>query len=226
MRLDSYPVADLYLSAIKAEIEAARVYYRLARTVRDAYLERRLLFLATEEESHRRDLSRLYMKETGKRFARLPARTLVPMPRLLPPGPGTSLADVIASALAAERGARSFYQAFSRLYPDGSDQSALLRYFSGMEKGHGQLLQAELASLGPDGIRPGGLRGPGVEEAGGPLPELPDEFATDGMMVRTGALEPRRAPVGSVARKPGPVAPAGRWAMERPGEPVVRKRRP
>lgn len=147
MELDGYTLGELYLAAIKSEVEAAAVYSRLARAVPGGYLRHKLMFLASEEEAHRRDLSKLFRRETGKSLLRLPLESPVPMPLLCEPGPDTTVADVMESAMDAESAARRFYQSLSRRYPIGSNEAFLLVYLSNMERGHYQLLSNERKML-------------------------------------------------------------------------------
>jgi rubrerythrin len=147
MKLDGYKLGDLYLAAIKSEAEAAGVYSRLAEAVPEGYMRHKLRFLASEEKAHRRDLSRLFRRETGKRFFRLPLESPVPMPLICEPRPGTPVADVVESAMDAENAARRFYLHLSRRYPAGSNEAFLLVFISNMERGHYLLLENERAML-------------------------------------------------------------------------------
>jgi rubrerythrin len=147
MDLKGLTVGDLYLAAIKAEKESERLYARLAMAAQNGYLYWKFRFLASEERRHRRDLSKLYRRETGKRYIWLPSKTPVPALRMEEPAPGTPVSEVLGIAMAAERAAERFYRAFSRRYPVGSSEAFLLVYFSNMERGHYQLMQNERDQL-------------------------------------------------------------------------------
>jgi rubrerythrin len=147
MDLKKYTKEEVFLSAMKSEIEAKRIYTMLADRIMNAYMKDRLLFLADEEAKHYKGLEKLYKNELKKKSVKLPEATPVPLPALKEPGPSTPVSEVIASAMAAEKGAQEFYLAFAALFPPDSDQSWLLIYFSNMEKGHYQLLESEKALM-------------------------------------------------------------------------------
>lgn len=147
MDLKKYTKEEVFLSAMKSEVEAKRIYTMLAERIKNAYMKDRLLFLAGEEAKHYKGLEKLYKKELKKKSVKLPGATPVPLPALKEPGPSTAVSEVITSAMAAEKGAQEFYLAFAALFPPDSDQSWLLIYFSNMEKGHYQLLDSEKALM-------------------------------------------------------------------------------
>ena len=143
MDLDKFSNAEIFMAGILAETEAKAVYSALARAIENAYMKDKLVFLAGQEDKHRRGLIKLYKAETKKKTVSLPARTPVPMPFIKAPGKGTLVSEVIASAMNAEKNAEEFYTAFAHRFPVGSEQAYLLLYFASMEKGHYQLLETE-----------------------------------------------------------------------------------
>jgi len=147
MDLEKYSMEEVFLSALKSEVEAKRIYSLLAERIKNAYLKDRLMFLAGEEEKHRTSLEKLYKKEMKKKTVKLPQTTPVPLPVIKEPVPSTSVSEVIASAMDAEKAAQDFYLSFAARFPPSSDQGWLLIYFANMEKGHYQLLDTEKALM-------------------------------------------------------------------------------
>jgi rubrerythrin len=147
MDLDKFSNAEIFLAGIKAEIGAQEVYTALAKSIENAYMKDKLLFLASQEEKHRKGLEKMYKKETKKKDVKVPKETPVPLPFIKAPGKGVLPSEVIQSAMNAEKNAEEFYLAFARRFPPGSEQAYLLVYFASMEKGHFQLLETEKAIL-------------------------------------------------------------------------------
>jgi len=147
MDLQKYSKEEVFLSAMRSEVEARRIYSMLAERIKNAYMKDRLIFLADEEQKHYMGLEKLYKKELKKKSVKLPQATPVPLPAIKEPGPSTPVSEVIASAMEAEKAAQDFYLSFAALFPPDSDQSWLLIYFANMEKGHYQLLDTEKALM-------------------------------------------------------------------------------
>jgi rubrerythrin len=147
MDLDSFSNEQIFLAGIRAEIGARDIYAALAKSIENAYMKDKMLFLAAQEEKHRKGLVGLFKKETGRKRVKVPAETPVPMPFIKAPGPGVLPSEVITSAMNAEQNAEAFYTAFAQRFPPGSEQAYLLTYFASMEKGHYQLLENEKALL-------------------------------------------------------------------------------
>jgi rubrerythrin len=147
MDLEKYSMEDVFLSALKSEVEANRIYLLLAKRINNAYMKDKLMFLAGEEAKHRRGIEKLYKKEMKKKKVKLPGTTPVPLPSIKEPSAGTPVSEVLASAMAAEKAAEDFYASFAARFPTGSDQGWLLIYFASMEKGHYQLLENEKALM-------------------------------------------------------------------------------
>ena len=143
MELAGYTVKELYLAAMRSEIDARAVYRGLAGRIKNAYLRDRLLFLAGEEEKHRRHLMGLYKREFGRGRVAVPASTPVPLPKMKPPERGTPVSEVIEAAMEAERAAMDFYTSFAARFERGSEQARALSYLAQMELGHYKLLETE-----------------------------------------------------------------------------------
>ncbi|MGQ9583420.1 MAG: ferritin-like domain-containing protein, partial [Thermoplasmatota archaeon] len=143
VELERFSTREIFLSAIRSEMDARAVYSELAARVKNVYLKEKLLFLAREEERHRRYLVGLYKRDFKVRRVAPPAASSVPMPALKAPGPGTPASEVIQSAMEAERAAMEFYTAFAARFEPGSDEARTLSYFAQMERGHYLLLESE-----------------------------------------------------------------------------------
>jgi len=143
MDLDKFSNEQIFLAGIKAEMGAHAIYSALAKGIENAYMKDKMLFLAAQEEKHRKGLEKMYKKEMRKKTVKVPAETPVPMPFLKQPGKGVLVSEVIASAMNAEKNAEAFYTEFAHRFPVGSEQAYLLLYFASMEKGHFLLLDTE-----------------------------------------------------------------------------------
>jgi rubrerythrin len=143
MKLAKYELEEIILSAIRSEIEANELYRTLARHVRNAFMKDKLVFLAGEEEKHRKYLVGLYRKQFPRKKLAVPLATSVPLLPLKMPDPVTPRSEVIEKAMAAEKAASDFYTSFAGRFEPGSDEERTLTYFSIMEQGHLKLLDIE-----------------------------------------------------------------------------------
>ncbi|MCK4266784.1 MAG: Rubrerythrin, partial [Thermoplasmata archaeon] len=60
MDLSEYSLEEIYLSAIKSEVDSGAAYLKLAQVVNNAFLSEKLRFLASEEQRHREMLEKAY----------------------------------------------------------------------------------------------------------------------------------------------------------------------
>jgi len=136
--------------AIKAEIEAAALYTRLAAQVRNATLASKLDFLRREEEKHRSILQDVYQHRFPDVELQLPARSIVPtvdaasLTRMTVP-------ELFQLAMKAEQLASDFYAREAERSFDEMGRTTL-RYLSHVESGHYKMLETEyeLVSRFPD----------------------------------------------------------------------------
>jgi len=143
MDLERYSLEEIFLTAIRAEMDAKELYGALSKRLENVYMKDKILFLAGEEEKHRSAIERLYKKKFPKKKLTVPKRTPVPLPELTLPEKGTPVSVVLEKAMKAEQAAKEFYEAFSTRFPEKSVERKLLIYFSNMELGHFRLLDAE-----------------------------------------------------------------------------------
>ncbi|MCK5609576.1 ferritin family protein [Candidatus Pacearchaeota archaeon] len=147
MDLSNYSKEELFLSAIKSEVESNDVYSKLADSVKNAFLKDKLKFLASEEAKHRQLLETGYKNEFPAKEISLPDKTYVPLPELLIPDEAVPVSEVLEAAMTAEQAAQEFYSAFSEQYPDDSDMKKTLLYFANMELGHYKILEVEKENM-------------------------------------------------------------------------------
>ncbi len=143
MELEKFSTRDIYLSAISSEMDAKAVYTELAHRLKNVYLKEKLLFLAREEERHRRYLVAQFRREFRVRRVAPPVASSVPMPSLKAPGPETPVSEVIRSAMEAERAAMDYYTAFAARFEPGSEEARTLSYFAKIERSHSLILASE-----------------------------------------------------------------------------------
>lgn len=143
MDLSSFSKEELFLSAIKSEVDSNKVYSELAESVKNAFLKDKLSFLASEEAKHRQFLETAFKNEFPDKEIDLPDDTYVPLPELLIPDESVPASEVLDSAMVAEKAAQDFYKSFAELYQDNSDMKNTLQYFANMELGHYKILEAE-----------------------------------------------------------------------------------
>jgi rubrerythrin len=143
MDLRIYNEDELFLTAIKAEVEAYEIYSKLADGVKNAFLKDKLNFLASEEIKHKEYLEEAYHTRFPGVEIILPEKTVVPLPELRIPDERVPVSEVIESAMAAELAAQEFYNAFAERFDDVPDLKRTLIFFATMELGHYKILEIE-----------------------------------------------------------------------------------
>jgi rubrerythrin len=147
MDLRNFSLPELLSIAIKSEEEAYDLYTKLAKSVKDAFLKDRLLFIAGEEEKHEGYLKGLYKLTVKKDNPLLPKMSDVPLPEVkIPPGV-TMASGIVYQAMTAEKAASDFYLALSDLFEGDDDTRKTLEYLSRMEDGHYRMLEVEYDRL-------------------------------------------------------------------------------
>lgn len=146
MDLSSFGLEDLLLAALKSEVESKDVYATLADRVKNAFLKKRLEFLAGEEETHREFVQAVYKKNFPQKKVELPEKTPVPLPLLKIPDESVPLSKVFETAMEAELASRDFYRGLVDHFDDEGIQRTL-QYFSAMEMTHYTILEAEQETI-------------------------------------------------------------------------------
>jgi rubrerythrin len=146
-RFKGYSTDDMFLSAVKSEVDSKAVYQKLANAAKNAFLKDRLNFLAMEEDKHRAKLEEMFRKRSPGKTMVLPDKTPVPMPVVTVPDENIPVSEIMANAMEAETAACEFYKSFAFRFKKGSEERKVLMYFSIMERGHFRLLENEKKAL-------------------------------------------------------------------------------
>jgi len=141
VNLANQPVKKLLGYAIRAEMDAHRIYTRMADRVRNTLLKEKFQLLALEEKKHKDIILRLFASMwAGER----PEISMAVDERLLPSvsiKPSSSLVDVLSQAMNAEKSAREFYASLARRIKALNRQ--MLMYLSKVENSHYLMLRSE-----------------------------------------------------------------------------------
>lgn len=141
VNLANQPVKKLLSYAIRAEMDANRIYTRMADRVRNTLLKEKFQLLALEEKKHKDIILRLFASMwAGER----PEISMAVDERLLPSvsiKPSSSLVDVLSQAMNAEKSAREFYASLARRIKALNRQ--MLIYLSKVENSHYLMLRSE-----------------------------------------------------------------------------------
>ena len=135
------PVKKLLGYALRAEIDANRVYTRMADRVKNTLLKEKFLLLALEEKKHRDIILRLYASMWGAEKPEIPKAV---DERLLPAvtiKPSSDLAEILRQAMDAEKSAREFYTSIAKKVQAPTKQ--MLMYLSKVENSHYLMLRSE-----------------------------------------------------------------------------------
>jgi rubrerythrin len=146
MDLRTFSEEELFLSAIRSEIDAKDVYSKLADGVKNAFLKDKLKFLAGEEEKHQRYLENTFSTRFAGKEIELPAKSFVPLPEIQFQNESVPISEVIESAMKAELAAQDFYKSFADSFDD-SEIKKTLEFFATMELGHYKLLEIEKENI-------------------------------------------------------------------------------
>jgi len=135
------PVKKLLGYAVRAEIDANKIYTRMADRVRNPLLKEKFGLLALEEKKHRDIILRLFASMWDGEEPEVPKTVdprLLPSVKLLP---SSSLVDVLSQAMNAEKSAREFYASLAKRFE--ANNRPLLLYLSKVENSHYLMLRSE-----------------------------------------------------------------------------------
>lgn len=127
--------------AIRSEIEAAKLYGRMEKKVRNVVLKEKLQFLRDEEEKHRAIFDDLFRKKYPDVELKLPEKSMVPMMDVALEK-DISIEELFEVAMKAEKISEEFYADLAKKSKDVSGTS-MLNYLSSIERGHFNLLKSE-----------------------------------------------------------------------------------
>ena len=147
MNLNEYNLEELFLTAIKSEIESNKLYSNLAKKIQNGLLQDKLEFLAKEEEKHKNFIEDEYRNHFPDKKINIPKETPVPLPEIIIDDENIPLSKIFMSAMQAEKAAQDFYKSFADRFEEGTKINHTLKYFSDMELGHYKLLEIEKESM-------------------------------------------------------------------------------
>ena len=147
MDLENYTEEQLFLFALKSEVDSNMVYSKVAEVVKNAFLKEKLLFLASEEDKHRQALEKIIKNRFPNSQMKLPMNTIVPIPNVSIPDENIPLSEVIDQAIKAELAAQKFYESVAERINDDHQLIRTLEYFAVMEQAHYTLLEQEKSNL-------------------------------------------------------------------------------
>lgn len=146
MDLGKFSLEDLFITAIKAEVDSKEAYSIMAGMTENAFLKDRFVFLAGEEDKHRALLeSEFHRHLKGKKII-LPEVSPVPLPDIDIKSGNMPMSMLLRQAMDAEKAAYDFYLEFARYVKESNEFSVTLGYFAKMEEGHYELLKREKES--------------------------------------------------------------------------------
>jgi rubrerythrin len=135
------PVKKLLGYAIRAEVDASKIYTRMADRVKNSLLKEKFELLALEEKKHKDILLRLFESMWGAEKPEIPKAV---DGRLLPAvtiKPSSGLPDILNQAMNAEKSARDFYAALAKKIQ--APNRPMLMYLSKVENSHYLILRSE-----------------------------------------------------------------------------------
>lgn len=147
MDLSKYNLEDIFISAMKSEVDAKEFYSKLKEKLKNPFMQEKLKFLINEEKLHYNFLEKLYNKKFPNKDINLEKKSPVPLPEIKINKEMTKVYELFNIAMDAEKSAQEFYMEFSKLFTNDSEIRVTLEYFSTMELGHYKILEIEKESL-------------------------------------------------------------------------------
>jgi rubrerythrin len=135
------PVKKLLGYAVRAEIDANRLYTKLSSRVKNPLLKEKFQVLAFEEKKHKSVLENLFGVLYPGKAIQVPGSV---DERLLPSvqvRPSSTFAEILYQAMIAEKSAQNFYASLAKKV--GPSKKRVLEYLSKVEKSHFLMLQSE-----------------------------------------------------------------------------------
>ncbi len=141
--IESFGLDELLLAAIKSEIESNRIYKKVARQVKNAFLKERLIFLAREELKHKIALKKLFQEIFKTAKITLPKKNFVPLPQIILKAETVPLSEIFKQAMKAEKETAQFYHLLAMKFVQKDEHKKLLNYLALMETGHFRIFEIE-----------------------------------------------------------------------------------
>jgi rubrerythrin len=146
MDLGNFSLEELFLAAIKSEMESNKLYKKMAKKTKNGLLEDKLNFLANEEEKHRLFIEDTYKNHYPENKIIVPKESPVPLPEVTF-AEDSPLSKLLKEAMKAEQAASEFYKDLAGRFEEGTKLNSTLLYFSDMEIGHFKILEMEKESM-------------------------------------------------------------------------------
>ena len=147
MDLSSFCEEEIFLSAMRVELDKKEFYRKLANDVTNTFLKDKLNFLADEEERHQLFLEETYWNWFAGKDVELPEKTFVPLPELKLPPENIHLSKIVDSIMIAELAVQDFYNSFAEMIENDIELKNMLKYFANMELQHYKILELEKESI-------------------------------------------------------------------------------
>lgn len=139
---DVQKALDILALAIKSEMEAAAFYQKLARKIKAAFLQKKVLFLAREERKHEVLLRKISRQRFGTEPTVFPEKGVEPGFKIIS-FKGMKVADLFKLAWQAEKAAEAFYRQAKEKIEDELAQH-ILNYLIRVERSHAALIKSEM----------------------------------------------------------------------------------
>lgn len=134
-------VETLIGMAVRAEIDANKIYSNLADQVANPLLKEKFTLLALEESKHKTILEKLFSRLLPGEEIQIPGKTDETLLPSIQMSPSSSLVDILHQAMEAEKAAENFYLSLSGRVQ--KPQKEILEYLAKVEKSHYHMLHSE-----------------------------------------------------------------------------------
>lgn len=139
------PLEEILAQAIKSEVEAAATYRGLYHRLKNRTVQQKLLFLAFEEEQHRKILERLFSQRFPARKLEIPKKSFIPRIRVSM-DEKSSIIELFQATLRAEKNSEEFYREAEAKSEDKQSKK-LLSYLKRVERSHYFIIKSEIDLL-------------------------------------------------------------------------------
>ncbi len=144
MDLEQHTLEEMFLYAMKSEVESRNIYDRMAKREQNPFLKDKLKFLSSEELKHWGVLKDMFKAYFPQKNIILPDNTPVPLPEInwekfedLP------VIELLEKAMNLERATLDYYVNMADRLSEDVKANTVLMYFAAMERGHYELLKIE-----------------------------------------------------------------------------------
>jgi len=134
-------VRQLLEMAIRAEMDANKIYSDLSNSLKNPLLKEKFQWLAFEEGKHKESLEKLFHPLLKEEKMVIPDKTDEALLPAINIAPSSSLVDILYQAMKAEEAAGDFYLSLAQKISD--PQQKILKYLSHVEHSHYTMLKSE-----------------------------------------------------------------------------------